>query len=312
MFQHSIESFGVFQKHILSSPDGAHRLAFVPGHGACLLELQLHGVPVLDGYDTPEAMIENKYGKNIVLYPFPNRLKGGTYQWQGKTYQFPINNAATGNAIHGFGRDRPMQIARTDINAEGASITCVRHEAGDEAAYPFIFSFFITFTLHADGLFEMEMKIRNHSEMPIPAGMGWHPYFSLADSVDEMSLQLPPCRGVEIDETMIPTGRLLPEERFDEIRLIGEQVIDNCFALTGDEPVAEVLLSGPKGRLRYRQEAGPGKFLFVQVFTPPHRRSIAVEPMTCNIDAFNNGMGLWSLEPGEEAVAAVRVRWEPA
>ncbi len=111
---------------------------------------------------------------------------------------------------------------------------------------------------------------------------------------------------------MIPTGRLLPEERFEEIRLIGEQVIDNCFALTGDEPVAEVLLSGPKGRLRYRQEAGPGKFPFVQVFTPPHRRSIAVEPMSCNIDAFNNGMGLWSLEPGEEAAAAVRVRWEPA
>lgn len=312
MFQHTIQPFGVFQKHIISSPDGAHRFAFVPGHGACLLELQLHGVQVLDGYDTPEAMIENKYGKNIVLYPFPNRLKNGVYHWQGKTYQFAVNNAATGNAIHGFGRDRPMQIARTDINAQGASITCVRHEPGDEAAYPFIFSFFITFSLYADGLFEMEMKMRNHSETPIPAGIGWHPYFTLADKVDEMSLQLPPCRKVEIDETMIPTGQLLPEERFIGLQPIGEQVIDNCFALSGEETAAEVLLSGPRGRLRYRQEAGPGKFRFVQVFTPPHRHSIAVEPMSCNIDAFNNGMGLWNLEQGEEAGAAVRLNWEPA
>jgi galactose mutarotase-like enzyme len=34
--------------------------------------------------------------------------------------------------------------------------------------------------------------------------------------------------------------------------------------------------------------------------------------MSCNIDAFNNGMGLWNLEQGEETGAAVRLQWEPA
>lgn len=42
------------------------------------------------------------------------------------------------------------------------------------------------------------------------------------------------------------------------------------------------------------------QFPFFQVFTPPHRESIALEPMSCNVDAFNNGQGLVSLEPDAE------------
>ena len=312
MFQQTIEPFGVFQKHIIISPDGAQRMAFVPGYGACLLELVLNGVPVLDGYDTADAMIEGRYGKNIVLYPFPNRLKKGTYHWQGREYKFPINDQDTGNALHGFGKDRPMQVSRMDMDEHGASATSIRYEAGEESAYPFVFSFSITYTLRAEGAFEVDLRFRNHDETPIPAGMGWHPYFKLADKVDAMSIQLPPCRRVEIDEAMIPTGCLLPESRFSEATSIGDQVIDNCFQLEGEGPLAEVLLSGPAGSLRYLQQTGPGKFNYLQGFIPPHRASIAIEPMTCNIDAFNNAMGLLLLEPGEEAHAGIRIEWQKA
>ena len=48
----------------------------------------------------------------------------------------------------------------------------------------------------------------------------------------------------------------------------------------------------------YWQEAD--KFPYVQLFTPPSRKSLAIEPMTCNIDAFNNKEGLWYLEIGEK------------
>ncbi|MBX2930086.1 MAG: hypothetical protein KF852_19800 [Saprospiraceae bacterium] len=310
MFQHTIEPFGVFQKHIISSSSGSERITFVPGHGACLLDLVLDGVSVLDGYSTPEELIENRYGKNIVLYPFPNRLKEGRYSWQGRPYQFPVNDTKTGNAIHGLGRTRPTQVSRVDLDETGASVTCLRHETGEDEGYPFIFTFSITFTIRTGGVFEMDLRFKNHSDMPIPVGMGWHPYFRLADSADEMSLHLPACRRVEIDATMIPTGKILPEERFAAARSIGDEVIDNCFQLDEAAPLAEVQLSGPAGRLHYAQQTGAGKFNYLQIFTPPHRRSVALEPMTCNIDAFNNGMGLIALEPGEEAHAAIQVRFK--
>ncbi len=312
MFQHFIEPFGVFQKHVLQSPDGQQRMAVVPGYGAHLLELQLQGTPVLDGYATPDEMLEGRYGKNIILYPFPNRLKEGKYEWAGRQYQFPINDPDTGNALHGFGKDKPLLVERVDTTEHAASVTCLRYESGDDPAYPFPIAFAITFTLRDEGALEVDLSLTNHHDSPIPAGMGWHPYLRLAPSADDMYLQLPPCRRVEIDETMIPTGRLLEDTRFATLQPISGQAIDNCFALDDTAlPYAEVLLEGAWGRLLYRQQTGPGKFNFLQVFIPPHRTSIAIEPMTCNVDAFHNGMGLMVLEPQQQAAASIHMAWQP-
>ena len=52
------------------------------------------------------------------------------------------------------------------------------------------------------------------------------------------------------------------------------------------------------------------KWNFLQVFTPPHRQSIALEPMTCNIDAFNNQDGLKMLAPKETLSGVFGVTWK--
>ena len=39
---------------------------------------------------------------------------------------------------------------------------------------------------------------------------------------------------------------------------------------------------------------------YLQLYTPPDRKSIAIEPMNCIANAFNNGIGLKLLKPGEE------------
>ncbi len=45
------------------------------------------------------------------------------------------------------------------------------------------------------------------------------------------------------------------------------------------------------------QQTGKWKYNYLQVFIPPSKKSIAVEPMTCAADAFNNKMGLIILNP---------------
>jgi aldose 1-epimerase len=53
-----------------------------------------------------------------------------------------------------------------------------------------------------------------------------------------------------------------------------------------------------------------GAFDYLMIFTsdtlhePEHRRGLGVEPMTCAPDAFNNGLGLRVLEPGEHTSAS--------
>jgi aldose 1-epimerase len=75
---------------------------------------------------------------------------------------------------------------------------------------------------------------------------------------------------------------------------------------------AEVIVQGEKGTLHYWQETGAGKYNFLQVFIPPLRHCVALEPMTCAPDAFNNGMGLARLEPGEMLKGSFGVSFEKA
>ena len=49
------------------------------------------------------------------------------------------------------------------------------------------------------------------------------------------------------------------------------------------------------------------KYNYLQVFIPPLRNSIAIEPMTCNTDAFNNKEGLIILEPDQQFKASYGV-----
>ncbi|GAA1141832.1 hypothetical protein [Nesterenkonia lutea] len=45
-----------------------------------------------------------------VLAPWPNRTQGGTYSYAGRDYTLPVNEEATGAAIHGLMFDLPLHV----------------------------------------------------------------------------------------------------------------------------------------------------------------------------------------------------------
>lgn len=303
-FEHCTEPFGHYEKYRFWDSDTDCSFSLVPGHGACILDLVFHRQNIIDGYQKPEEMVINRWAKNVILYPFPNRMRNGRYQWRGEYFFFPINDTATNTALHGFGMNRPMQVTGIKCTDDEAIVTCEHKDPGRHQAYPFLFTIRITFHFSAKGTLDVEMEYSNDGAMTIPVGFGWHPYFQLADKVDTFELQMPECKLIGIDKQMIPTGKRYDFDDFAQLKKIGTAILDNCFALNPSEAgKAELLLRGEWGTLRYWQETGPGKFNFMQVFTPPHRQSLAIEPMTCNIDAFNNEEGLIVLEPGETASA---------
>lgn len=300
MYQHRTEAFGAFTKHILHNEKTGQRLAILPEYGAIVLDLQLKGVSVLDTYQTPQEVINNSWAKNTVLYPFPNRLKNGSYEWNGETYHFFANESLTNTALHGFGQDKPMKITLLEVEENSAAITCLYTDYGTHDGYPFRFSVEMAFTLSDETGFGLELSLRNHDEQIIPAGLGWHPYFTLGPKADDYQLQMPECQLVGIDERMLPTGKTYEYDDFNKPTALGITVLDNCFVLPVKEGRAEATIKGEKGTLHYWQETGDGKYNFLQVFIPPLRHCLALEPMTCAPDAFNNGMGLARLEPGEK------------
>lgn len=300
MFQLNRAAFGRYEKLILSHPHWGQSLEVVPERGACLTSLVLDDVEVLDGYRTPEEVDFNRWGKSGVLLPFPNRLKDGKYHWDGQSYAFPINDTGTGNALHGFGMDLPFALTHANFSNREATLELTTTYAGDRPYYPFPFTAGVIFHLEVPRSFSVTLYLRNDGDQALPAGLGWHPYFRLSEKIGQHELQLPRLEMVGIDETMIPTGKRYPYTDFARRKAIGATVLDNCFAVSQEGVEVGVHLHGDKGYLRYWQTTGPGRFNFMQLFTPPYGTSLAIEPMTCNVDAFNNGEGLTRLEPGEE------------
>jgi aldose 1-epimerase len=308
MYQLTQSPYGKFQRYTVKHSNHSQSISFIPERGGCLLSLVIQGEEIIDGYQTPEEVDFNTWGKSGVLYPFPNRLAGGQYTWQGKEYQFPVNDVELNNALHGFGMTRPLKIVEKKLNDKEAIISMEGAYTGEFDYYPWPFTFGLTYQLLSAGELQVTMWARNDSHTVIPMGLGWHPYFQLDDTAAACCLQLPPLDMVGIDRRMIPTGKRYPYDDFAQARQIGSTVLDNCFAVSKQEKRIQVLLSGKRGELHYWQETGSDKFNYLQVFTPPYGTSVALEPMSCNVDAFNNGDGLKTLQPGETISAKAGVR----
>jgi aldose 1-epimerase len=298
MYELRKTAFGAYTRYDLYHSATGNSFSIVPERGANVLNIVFGNKNILDGFNTPEELEAAKWGKSALLFPFPNRLDKGRYEWLGKKYQFPLNNAATENAIHGFVRDESFQVEYLFLAKDHASILCSYAYGGDRDYYPFPFSMEVEFMIHDNGTFTLDLAVHNLHDEAIPVGFGWHPYFKLGDRADQHRMKLPPCEQVMINDRMIPTGERSVFLGFQKKTTVADTFLDNCFYNTRPSGTARMLLEGTEGAIEV--SAPIRQFPFFQVFTPPHRESIAVEPMTCNVDAFNNGQGLVSLEPDAE------------
>lgn len=307
MFELTVSPFGKYRRYTLHHPETGDGFSIVPERGANVLEILFGGFNVLDGYASPEELEAGKWGKSALLFPFPNRLRDGHYSWLGHDYAFPINSAATHNAIHGFIRDEAFEVVRVELTTETAEITCRFDYRGHHPWYPFPFVFEVTFGLTNRHEFNASFFLKNRHSEPIPAGLGWHPYFRLTGKADDHRLQLPACSLVEIDERMLPTGARTPHTAFTAEASLGAAALDNCFAIDGGHPLYHLTLKGDAHTLAV--VASSSLFPFFQVFTPPMRDSIALEPMTCNVNAFENGDGLVTVPAAGDWTVAFRLEY---
>lgn len=295
MYEHHHSQFGKNTRHVLENPKTGNGFVFSPTAGGLVMQIKFGGQPLLDGYDTPETLEELAWKKSILLYPFPNRLDGGKYSWLGKEYFFPQNNAD--NAIHGFAFARKFEIVRLTTAENFAEVNLRLDDAGENPSFPFASRLEVAYKITDSGQFLVNFKVKNLGKTSLPFGLGWHPYFRLSPNVADTDLQMSPAVKIEVNERMLPTGKISEFKNFEKRRAIASEILDNCFKIKNlDKKWAVEIFSGGK---KLSVWAAGKKWPFVQIFTPPHRTSVAIEPMTCNVDAFNNGEGLIDLAAGK-------------
>lgn len=233
------------------------------------------------------------------LLPFPNRLHDGKFQFNGVEYQLPCNFPVQGHAIHGLVFSLPWRCTLSQVKDSSALLQLEVQWEGKAGVYPWAFRAVSSFILHAGGAVTIWSEVENLSSSPMPLGEGWHPYFSLEGILDEWLLEMPQAHRLEVDDRGIPTGNLIADNTFAKAIPVGNRFLDGCFLMPKGDGRGEIMLRDPHNNLQFLLWQDTEHYRFVQFYSPPHRKSLAIEPMSCPANAFNSGTNLIVLAPGQ-------------
>ncbi len=299
-----------FEKITLLNDRTGEYAIVIPDFGGNLQELKLQKdeeiFDVIVGNKTAKAMRENELARSAKLCPFPNRVNKGAYTWKDETHQLAINHPSDGHAIHGLVYDKQMNIKKMRGGRFGCQAILEYIHEGSEG-YPWKFSLVVIYKLDKRGL-QILTSIKNLDSQAIPLGDGWHPYFTLGCNADDIKLELPEVEKIVVDKNMIPTGKFSSYKSYSTPKKIGKTKFDTGFVVKQKSRYAETKLHGTDRTVVLWQNLPAYRYL--QVYIPEKRDSVAVEPMSCMADAFNNKQGVFALQPKQSFRGRYGVRLE--
>jgi aldose 1-epimerase len=298
----------------LTDPESGARARVSVGQGFNCFSWQ----PVLE--DGPRDMLwadpafgsgeKRPSGSGIpLLFPFPGRIGGTAYKFNGRDYQLEPGDAF-GNAIHGFVFSRPWRVVeQTDSRLVGEFQASV-DDAKILDHWPADFLIRVSYEVRGRELLS-DIHYENAGEGPLPCGFATHAYFRLplteGSAASDTIVTAPVHKFWELDR-MIPTGQIQSAPA-DKQLAVGVRLADLQFdtAFTALRPDADGLLRtklADPANGRILTQTFDTSFTQCVVYTPPHREAICLEPYTCVPDAIRllaegHETGLQILQPGE-------------
>ncbi|CAB4694722.1 MAG: aldose epimerase [Actinobacteria bacterium] len=284
--------------------------AVVTQSGGALRQLSHDGRPLIAGF-AEDALPDACRGQ--LLMPWPNRIRDGRYTFAGTEQQLPLTEPSRANASHGLVRWATWAVE--EHTSHSVSLTC---RVMAQSGYPWTLDLEIVYDLSADGL-TVTQSATNLAATAAPYATGAHPYLCVGDGlVDDLELTFPGAlRHLTDPERLLPTGTEAVDGTAYDFRvarpLRGTELNHTFSELVRDDAgVATTELRDPR--------TGQGVTLWVDaqhhcllLYTADDRpgiarRAIAVEPMSAPPDAFNSGLHLTTLSPGEQHTASWGIR----
>jgi aldose 1-epimerase len=270
--------------------------------GGGLRTYSVDGRDLVDGYGVDDMATA---GRGQMLIPWPNRLQDGSYEFEGRRHQLPLNEPEHSNAIHGLVRWVAWHAREHEPHR-----VVLGHVLHPQPGYPFSLDLEIEYELSASGL-TVRTTATNIGATTCPYGSGAHPYLTLGtETVDDVLLQLPARTALRSDERGIPVGAVAIDDTeldFRSARRIGETKLDHGYTdlERDDSGIARVTATTHhgSGATLWVDESYPYVMVFTGDIPEVERHGLAVEPMTCPPNAFRSGEGLAVLEPGDSHTA---------
>ena len=275
--------------------------------GGALRSLQIEGHEFCEP-GNPDSV--GPFCEGIVMAPWPNRLDGGTWQYEGRALEVPITIHSQKNANHGLLVNYPYRV----LSQTDSKVTLVA-TITPTVGYPFLVETTVTYELVSNGIKVTHSAI-NHSKDSAPYAVGGHPYFRFSGvDTGDVFLRSDAETILILDERQIPVGTMPTSNSDFDLRSgvrVADHFIDNDFTdLPRDsEGLAHTYLTAPDGRSIdvWQDET----FKHIVVFTPDFYfqnlgdtkgYAVAIEPQTAAANAFNTGDDLIWLETGRPFAA---------
>lgn len=201
------------------------------------------------GYRTLEGYLKSNPYFGATIGRFGNRIANGKFSLNGEKYQLPTNDGS--NHLHGgnLGFDKVLWDAKTFENGNESGIEFTYLSPDGDQGYPGNLMVTAIYTLTNDNKLKVEFSAE--TDKPTPINLTNHNYWNLGGagtgSILEHDLTINADSYLEVDNTLIPTGKLISVDDtpfdFRSIRKIGKSLFsipeienlpqgyDHCFVL---------------------------------------------------------------------------------
>ena len=223
------------------------------GYGARIASLTFKGVSCVCGFSNMAGYLADHDYHGAIVGRYANRISQGTFSLNGKEYTLARNEKGRSH-LHGgtVGYSNRMW---TLANSTEDSVTLSLFSPHGEEGYPGNLSVTVTYTLKNDAL-SIDYTAKTDADTVI--NLTNHAYFNIGgvgkESVHDQTLTLYANAIAEVNEALIPSGKLLPSEGgafdFSTPKKIGKDIhqnnaqlkmgngYDHGFCLTQKSPCA--------------------------------------------------------------------------
>ena len=199
--------------------------------GATVVSLRYKGREMVLGYDSPQLYREKGAYLGAAIGRYANRIGGAAFTLNGRRYELPANEGK--NQLHGGPKSFEQRLWEAEPQQDGSLLFSLFSPDGDNG-YPGNLRAALRYSLSGAAL---RLDFEADSDADTVYAPTSHMYFDLSGrgAVLDARLFVNADAYLEVDEGLIPTGRLLPtagDFDLNSLRRV-ERDYDHCFVLRG-------------------------------------------------------------------------------
>lgn len=229
----------------------------------------------------------------FVELPYTQTIQGGQFTYWGVLRKVPANHPSTKDPIFGDGWKARWTVVESSDN----KVTLAFNHPQKTKGLPFTYQAQITYSLQ-DNILTIEAQVTNLGMLPMPCGLGIHPFFVKSPNV-RMAFKSKHVWTHNADPITQPY-KTPAIWCFEQAKALPESPTHICFGGFGQE----ACVSYPTLGLDVRVQTDP-IFNHVALHVPEHSHTFSLVPMTMTNNAFNKaamgiiGTGIRSLGQNE-------------